>query len=129
MDFGLRTRKFLVGVFLVLLTLSLLSIVSCQAPTTPPTPPTPPATTAPSSAEVEISGFAFKPDTVTVAAGGTVTWTNRDSASHNIVSDSGLFKSDSFGLNGTFSYTFKEKGTFTYHCGIHSSMKGTVIVE
>ena len=30
---------------------------------------------------------------------------------------------------GTFSYTFDDAGTFTYHCTPHPMMVGTVIVE
>ena len=29
----------------------------------------------------------------------------------------------------TFTYTFNSAGTFAYHCSIHPSMKGTVIVQ
>jgi plastocyanin len=29
----------------------------------------------------------------------------------------------------TFSFTFTKAGTFAYHCSIHSSMHGTIVVS
>ncbi len=76
---------------------------------------------------VEISGFAFSPGTLTIQAGDTVMWTNRDSAQHTITFTD--FTSDRFGDGGTYSHTFATPGTFTYRCSPHPSMQGTVIVE
>ena len=78
---------------------------------------------------VAIQGFAFNPSTLTVKAGTTVTWTNEDSAAHNIVSDSGAFSSDSIPKGNTYSHTFDTAGTYDYHCGIHPSMKAKIVVE
>ncbi len=79
---------------------------------------------------VNISGFAFSPSTLTISAGDTVTWTNMDSASHTITSDSGTeLASSSISNGGTYSHTFNTKGTFGYHCSIHTTMKGTIVVE
>jgi plastocyanin len=36
---------------------------------------------------VNISGFAFSPASVTIAPGGTVTWTNLDGTAHTVTSD------------------------------------------
>lgn len=79
--------------------------------------------------EVEISGFAFEANTITIKAGDTVTWTNHDSSPHTVVADDGSFKSNSLKNDASFSQTFDTAGTFSYHCGIHPSMTGTVIVE
>ncbi len=79
---------------------------------------------------IEISGFSFSPATLTVHIGDTVTWVNKDLAPHTIVSDSGSeLNSPSFGKEGTYSHTFNTTGTFSYHCSIHPSMKGAIIVE
>ncbi len=78
---------------------------------------------------VTISNFAFSPATVTVAVGTTVTWTNKDSVAHTVTSDTGAFDSGNLSPNGTYSYKFTTSGTFPYHCGIHTYMKGTVIVQ
>jgi plastocyanin len=82
------------------------------------------------SKSVEISGFAFNPGTLTINVGEQVTWTNKDSASHTVTSDSGSeLASSTFGNGKTYSYTFNTAGTYNYHCSIHTSMKGTIIVQ
>jgi plastocyanin len=79
---------------------------------------------------VSISNFAFNPSTLTVKAGETVTWTNQDSATHTILSDSGNeISSSSLGQGQTYSHTFNQSGTYSYHCSIHPSMKATIIVQ
>jgi plastocyanin len=81
-----------------------------------------------SEVKVTIANFAFDPGTITVATGTTVTWTNNDTASHNITGDDGTWGSNSLAIGDTFSHTFSKPGTFSYHCGVHPSMKGTITV-
>jgi plastocyanin len=78
---------------------------------------------------VELNGYKFVPDAVTVKVGTKVTWINKDNAPHTITADDGSFDSSSFGKGQSWSRTFDVTGTFTYHCSIHSSMKGTIKVE
>jgi len=80
--------------------------------------------------DIAISGFAFDPATLTIPVGASVIWTNKDSVQHTIVSDSGNeINSDAISQGETYVHTFNTPGTYTYHCGIHPSMKGTIIVE
>ena len=83
--------------------------------------------------EVIILGRAFIPDTITVTAGTTVTWTNVDSEDHIVASNDGLFYVPLGPLSGppeSFSYTFNEPGIFNYRCQYHEDMFGyKVIVE
>jgi len=83
------------------------------------------------SVSVSIQSFAFSPKTLTIKAGDTVTWTNMDSASHTVTSDPGSSELGSGNLpNGqSYSHTFTQPGTYTYHCAIHPSMTATVIVQ
>jgi plastocyanin len=85
--------------------------------------------TAGGGGRVAIAGFAFAPASVTVAVGTTVTWTNRDSATHTVTADDRSFKSDKLANGATFSQTFTTAGTFTYHCSIHPSMTATITVH
>lgn len=80
---------------------------------------------------VQIMDFVFLPQTITINAGDTVQWTNKDVVSHQITSDSGDIPaaSGNFGKDMTYSYTFTTAGTYNYHCGLHRGMKGKVIVE
>jgi plastocyanin len=77
---------------------------------------------------VNIDNFAFVPATLTVAAGSTVTWTNRDEEPHTVVANDGSFHSPGMGSQATFSYKFATAGTFDYVCSIHPFMHATVVV-
>ena len=78
---------------------------------------------------VNIDNFAFAPATLTVAAGNTVTWTNKDEEPHTVVASDGSFHSPGMGTAGhLFTYTFPTAGTFDYICSIHPFMHGTVVV-
>lgn len=76
---------------------------------------------------VSIKDFAFNPSVLNVKQGETVTWTNEDSATHRIKSDK--FNSQDLNQGDKFEFTFKDKGTFDYTCGIHPSMKGEIVVK
>ena len=112
-----------------------LLIVSCMAAGCSSSQ-TPPANAAPTSSAaggntVVIKNFAFDPSSLTVKSGAVVKWTNQDGASHTIVSDTGspvAFSSDSLASGASYSFTFTQPGTYTYHCSVHPSMKGTIIV-
>jgi plastocyanin len=96
-------------------------------------PGTPKATQAAATPQaegvsVEIKNFAFDPETVTIAVGQTVTWTNQDSVVHTVVGDGGLDSGD-LSKGDSYSKTFDTAGTFDYHCSIHPQMKGQVIVR
>ena len=79
--------------------------------------------------EVWIQGMAFDPSSITINAGTTITWTNKDGVPHTVTSDTGLFNSGTLGTNGTYSYKFVTSGTYAYHCAIHPYMTATVIVN
>jgi plastocyanin len=87
------------------------------------------ATSASNQASVTISGFAFSPQTLTVTKGTTVTWTNNDSTTHTVTSDTGVWDSGNVAVGNTFSFTFNQSGTFPYHCKIHTSMTAKVVVQ
>ncbi len=78
--------------------------------------------------KVTIVDFSYEPDPVVVQVGGKVTWQNEDSAPHTATADDGSFETGTLDEGKTGSATFKEPGTFTYHCTIHPTMHGTVEV-
>jgi plastocyanin len=79
---------------------------------------------------VEISAFQFRPDVLSITAGDTVTWTNRDSALHSVIFLTGLGQTENFGLGQSSSLRFLTPGTFQYICGLHGqSMSGSVTVR
>ena len=81
--------------------------------------------------EVKIDNFSFSPPTLTVVAGTTVTWINRDDIPHTVVSsdDSRVFKSKALDTDDRFSFTFTRAGTYSYFCSIHPKMTGKVVVQ
>jgi plastocyanin len=81
---------------------------------------------------VNIANMAFTPSQITVAKGGTVTWTNNDSTTHTVIDDLSNVGGPSSGdiqPGGTYSFTFTKTGSFQYHCSIHPSMRGTIVVK
>jgi plastocyanin len=83
----------------------------------------------PGANEVWIQDMAFNPGTITVKAGTTLKWTNKDSVTHTVTADDNSFDSGDIAVNGTFSHTFSTAGTFAYHCKIHPSMKASVVIQ
>ncbi len=91
------------------------------------------------AASVSIGDNFYSPETVTIAVGETVTWTNDGQAPHTVTADNGSFDSspncpDSIETcmqtGDTFSHTFDSAGTFSYFCKVHGqSMSGTVVVQ
>jgi plastocyanin len=78
---------------------------------------------------VDIAGFAFSPQSVTVDVGDTVTWTNADAQNHTATADDGSWDTGTISSSTPKSVTFATAGTFGYHCKIHSSMTATVVVR
>jgi len=77
---------------------------------------------------VTISGFAFKPATLTVKPGTTVVWVNEDSAPHIVAEKGGKFRSATLNKGDKFTHTFAQAGTVDYVCSIHPSMTAKVVV-
>ena len=81
------------------------------------------------TAEVKIDNFSFGPAELTVSAGTTVTWINRDDIPHTVVSTDKVFKSKVLDTDEKFSFTFSKAGTYPYFCSIHPKMTGKIIVQ
>ncbi|MDQ1397050.1 MAG: hypothetical protein QOG64_2309 [Acidimicrobiaceae bacterium] len=106
---------------------------SGSASTTPTTAAGAPAAGAPTAAAgagngITIKSFTFKPSPLSVPAGTKVTISNEDTTTHTWTSDTKVWDSGNVNPGSTFSFTFAQKGTFSYHCNIHNSMTGTVTV-
>ena len=79
------------------------------------------------TSSVSIVSMSFQPATLTVAKNTKVTWINNDSLTHTVTGTG--FDSGNLAPGATYSHTFTQTGTFTYHCTIHPSMTGTIIVQ
>ncbi len=132
---------------LIIIVLIGLALVFARMPSTTPSPSATPMPTTPilstspsvtgqptsktTTENIAIKNFAFNPQSTTVNKNTTVVWTNQDNVPHQIVSDPNgeIFKSEVLSQGQSFSFTFTKSGTFAYHCGIHTYMKGTVNVK
>ena len=77
----------------------------------------------------------YTPSTATISVGGTVTFSNTDTAPHTATSGSatdgpdGVFDTSLIMANASYDVTLSSAGTYTYFCMVHPWMEGTVIVE
>ena len=122
----------------VRLTLGLLSLISLPACGSAPGAPlsaqlAASATTVPTATAtavtVSIHDFEFSPQTLTVAAGTTVTWKNLDGEPHTVRGADEQVRSSALDQNDSYSVKFDKPGTYKYGCSIHPKMSGTIIVK
>jgi len=79
--------------------------------------------------QVQIKDFAFAPNNITVPVGTTLTWTNRDSEPHTVVTADKAIASKALDTDDRFAFAFGVPGTYTYHCSLHPYMTATVVVR
>lgn len=80
---------------------------------------------------ITIDNYAFKPGTITVKAGTTVTWTNKDEDVHTIKGTDGpeALNSPALESGARFGITFHHAGTYHYICTVHPYMHGAIVVR
>ncbi len=81
---------------------------------------------------ITIKNMMFTPPQISVQKGATVTWTNNDNVAHTVIDDLsnvGGPASGNIEPGSTYSFTFNKTGSFQYHCSIHPSMRGTIVVK
>ena len=107
--------------------------------------PAPSDTSTPSTKIVQITSYGFDPETVTIKAGDTVTFVNKDSIVHwpasAVHSTHGRYpekggcigsKFDAckgLAAGASYSFTFNIKGTWIYHDHLSPLLTGTVVVQ
>jgi plastocyanin len=82
-------------------------------------------------ATIEINNFMFMPAELTVAAGTTVTWINRDDTPHKVVDrdDPHRIKAPALDTGDSFRFVYETPGIYHYFCSLHPYMQGTVVVR
>lgn len=78
---------------------------------------------------ISITTSGFEPAQATIANGETVTWTNNDAVSRQVVADGGAFSSPPIGPGSTWSFRFTRVGRFAYHERTKTSLKGAIVVR
>ena len=79
------------------------------------------AASGPTTVNIDMSGFKFVPADISITAGTTVVWTNKDAVKHTVSEDSGVFDSGTLDKGGTFSRKFDTAGSVSYFCKFHGS--------
>jgi plastocyanin len=110
-----RTTNRVAGVLAVLL-MALSAVLFASAPAEA------------ASHAVTIKQYAYGPGSMNIEQGDTVTWTNQDTASHDVVVTSGpvSFRSPMLDKGESWSYTFTTAGAYSYTCSVHPDMRGSV---
>jgi plastocyanin len=94
-----------------------------------------PVATAAATHVVKLKNVAINPSRLTIKAGDRVTWQFLDgpSTEHTVTPEKragGLhFTGTGAHFNGSYSVTFKKKGTYYYQCTIHPGMQGRIVVH
>jgi plastocyanin len=78
-----------------------------------------------------LGDLAFDPNpfTESFANSAEVVWVNDDGVTHRLVSDvAGIFDSGNMSAGDDFTHTFAAAGTYPYHCSIHPTMVGSIVI-
>jgi plastocyanin len=78
---------------------------------------------------VEIKGMAYTPAEVTVTAGDTIVWVNRDIVPHTVTGEARQFDSASVSSAAEWSLVTRDRGRTSYACTFHPIMKGAIVVQ
>ncbi len=112
------------------------TVASIDETAAPSAAPAESSTPSPSSLTIHIKDSRFQTSSLHIQAGQTVTWINDDSIAHMVDSDPhpshtilSALQSPQIESGQSYSITFTKTGTFPYHCHLHPSMKGTIVVE
>jgi plastocyanin len=75
-----------------------------------------------------IKDFAFSPVMATAKKGDTITVVNKDGATHTVTADDGAFDTGKVKSGANAEIKLDKAGSLSFHCEIHSYMKGTIEV-
>jgi plastocyanin len=117
------------GIYALMMTAALGTVPALRTLTASAAQEAKPAKEPAKTVAIDIDNFKFGIVSLEIAAGTTVTWTNRDDVPHTVVSVKKVFKSPALDTGEHFSYTFMDAGTFDYYCSVHPRMTGTIVVK
>ena len=78
---------------------------------------------------VTMTGLHYDPPALTLKAGDTVVWVNKDLVAHTATSKVGGFDSSIVQPEKSWKTVVKRKGDVPYGCSFHPAMKGTLHVQ
>lgn len=77
---------------------------------------------------VIIKDFSFNPADIQIKAGDTIMWMNEDGTRHSAMDLNGAFDTGLLSKGQSASLTFAGAGSFSYRCGPHANMRGSIEV-
>lgn len=84
----------------------------------------------PATHTVTMEGMVFKPAALTIRAGDTVVWANKDIVEHTATASAAKgFDSGMIAPGKSWKHTFAAKGSFDYVCKYHPTMKGSLAIR
>ena len=86
-----------------------------------------PATSATTTVQIRRAGFV--PASVTINQDDSVTWRNADTIDHQVVANGGQFASPILDPGESYTFTFRNAGTYRYHDALHPTRRGTITVR
>ena len=86
-------------------------------------------TPKPRTHTVVIEATAFTPQRLTVAAGDTVVWVNKDPFPHTATGEGKAFDSGTIEAGKSWKHAVRSKGRIEYVCAFHPTMTGILTVE
>jgi plastocyanin len=87
------------------------------------------AASKPRTHTVVIEGTRFQPESLTVRAGDTIVWVNKDLFPHTATGSSATFNSEVIAAGASWKYVARKKGEFPYGCIFHPTMKAALLVK
>jgi plastocyanin len=77
---------------------------------------------------VVMDNMQFEPGNLQVPVGATITFTNRDSATHDAQADDESWETENLENGDSEAVTFDTAGDWLYKCTIHPAMKARITV-
>ncbi len=82
-----------------------------------------------SGPQISVTDNAFRPTTLSIKVGETVTWTHDGQITHNVKSiEAGGPQSADLHRGDSYRFTFRQTGVFAFYCSYHEGMSGTITV-
>jgi plastocyanin len=78
---------------------------------------------------VIMEGMVFQPNMITVAAGDTIVWVNKDMVPHSATSNTAGFDSKVIQANASWQTRMERPGDFDYVCSFHPMMTAKLQVR
>jgi plastocyanin len=104
------------------LPIMVLALLSCSMGQAAPT-------SKPATHTVTIEGMEFKASDLTVKAGVSIVWVNKDMFPHTVTSKADAFDSHQIEPGKSWTFRAAAKGEFPYMCSLHPTMQGTLRVK